>query len=118
MERKNPFESLRVPGVVGNVAARNFNVTTIYAQGATATLQIRTAKLNQDAWGFGFYLQMEEDIRQMLPGEASGWFRSESDAMLYALGHIRYGSAPIHPDMKMAADAAISKIRNVPLFEL
>lgn len=117
MERKNPFESLRQPGVVGDVASKEFKTTTVYAQGASATLQIRTAELAPGRFDFGFYLQIGDLVRQMLPGEGSGWYSSEKDATLFALGHIRYGSVELPPDMKLAIDAYISKLRNVSLFD-
>ncbi len=117
-ERKNPFESLRVPGICGNVSSGAFQSDTIFSQGSTASLKIRTDTIEPGKWAFGFYLQTGDVTREMLPGESSGWFRSQDDARLYALGHIRFGSVDIPEDMKFALDAAISKLRNVPLFEL
>lgn len=117
MERKNPFESLRNEGVVGSVADQHFETTTICSAGAAMCLQIRTAELAPGRFAFGFYLALGDLVRQMLPGEGSGWYYSANDAILYALGHIRYGKLSLPPDMKLAIDAYISKLRNVPLFE-
>ena len=115
MAIKNPFETLRIPGVRGSVAT-NFNVQTVLERGAQEVLQIRTARICDDAWAFGFYLKSGDITRQMLPGEGSGWFKSEDDAKLYALGYIRYGNIYITSDMKMCIDVAISDIQNVSLF--
>ena len=117
MEKQNPFESLRQPGIRGEDVISGCKSTTIFAAGEKAALQISTAELLPGVYGFGFYLHLDGVTRQMYPGEGSGWFRSEDDAMLYALGYIRYGAVDIPEDMKFAIDAAISRIRNVSLFD-
>lgn len=117
MDRKNPFESLRNDGVVGSVASQNYEVATVCSFGATQCLQIRTAELTPGRFAFGFYLVIGDTVRQMLPGEGSGWFTSHRNATLYALGHIRYGRVSLPPDMTLAIDTYISKLRNVSLFE-
>lgn len=120
MERqtRNPFESLRVPAVRGVVAATDFETQTIYANGTYGAFQIRTARIDADAWAFGFFLQVGDLRREMLPGEGAGWFRSKADATLYALGHVRYAGLPLPEDMVFSIDTYISKIRNVPLFDI
>ncbi len=115
---RNPFEILRKPGILGSVISSGYKTDTVFTSGTAATLQVRTAELTGGVWDFGFYLQIGDVKREMFPGEGSGWFLSQSDALLYALGHIRYGSVELPDDMKFAIDSAISKIRNVPLFEL
>ena len=116
--KRNPFESLRIPAVRGAVASTDFEADTIYAFGTYAAFQIRTARIDNDAWAFGFFLQIGDLRREMLPGEGAGWFRSKADAMLYALGHIRYSDLPLPEDMVFSIDTYISKIRNVPLFDI
>ena len=115
---RNPFEIMRKPGVCGSVVSSGYKTETVFASGNAATLQIRTHELIPGVWGFGFYLQIEGFKREMFPGEGSGWFLSQKDATLYALGYIRYGGVKLPEDMTFAIDCAISKLRNVPLFEL
>lgn len=114
--RSNPFESLRIPGIVGSVC-RDCKADTIF-QCSSACLQIRTGQLAPDKWGFGFLLVIDGKTFSCLPGEGAGWFRSPSDALLYGLGHIRRRKEDIPQDMLFSIDRAIDRIRNVPLFDM
>lgn len=114
---RNPFEKLRKPGVCGKVITAGYNIDTIYMNGAKAALQLRTAEMIPGVWGFGFILTLGETTREMFPGEGSGWFCSEKDAKLYALGYVRYGGVRLPEDMTYAIDVATSKLRNVSLFD-
>ncbi len=117
MNRKNPFEILRKPGVCGTVATSGYKTSTVFSHGSSQALQIRTAELISGVWGFGFLLIIDNLKREMFPGEGSGWFLSEEDAVLYALAHIRHCGPHLPKDMKFAVDVAISKLRNKSLFD-
>lgn len=116
MENKtNPFESLRVPGIVGKVA-NTFNSRTICQRGDDS-IEVMEAEVAPGKWGFGYIVNFNGSRRQLLPGEGQGWFRSDKDALLYALGYVRARSSNLPLDFKYSIDVAISKLRNVSLFD-
>lgn len=113
---RNPFESLRLPGIHGQVATNSFKSRTIHSIG-DCVLQIRTAELQPGIWDFGYLLIIGTERIANLPGEDSGWFKTEGDAQLYALGYIKTKRPDLPEDMVYAIDRTIDKLRNVPLFD-
>ena len=113
---KNPFESLRVPGIVGKVAS-SYNARTICHRGDDS-VQVIEAELEPGKWGFGYIVDFRGSRRKLIPGEGQGWFRSANDALLYALGYVRARAGNLPEDFIYSIDVAISKLRNIHLFDL
>ncbi|MDE6255719.1 MAG: hypothetical protein K2M39_05950 [Muribaculaceae bacterium] len=113
---RNPFESLRIPGIVGKVAS-TYNPRTICQRGGDSVSVIE-AEIAPGKYGFGYCVIFNGTKRQLIPGEGQGWFRSANDALLYALGYVRVRSENLPPDFIYSIDVAISKLRNIPLFDL
>lgn len=88
----NQFQSLRRPGIRGQVISRDYKSITVHDT-QKVSVQIRTGQLLPGVWDYGYLITSLKDgtteRTAKLPGEGEGWFRSERDAILFALGHIR-----------------------------
>lgn len=112
----NQFESLRIPGIVGKVS-HNFNAYIICQRGDNS-IQVMEAEIDKGKFAFGYVINFDGNRYSVLPGEKQGWFRSGKDALLYALGYIKSRADRFPDDFKYSIDVAISKLWNVPLFEI
>ena len=89
-KRDNRFEKLRKPGVRGRVVARDFKSMNLIDTLKSHAV-VYTGELLPGVWDYGFRVYREGDSRiqgydiKRLPGEGSGWFKTEHDARLYAL---------------------------------
>lgn len=113
---KNPFEALRLPGVRGAVVHSGYKTTTIYSD-SKASLQLYTAELLPGIWDFGYSLHLDDQHAQKFPGEGAGWFKTEDNARLFALGYIKAKRPDLPEAMMYSIDKAIDRIRNIPLFD-
>lgn len=111
----NPFESLRVPGIVGKVA-HTYSAQLIAQQGQDF-IQIMQAEIEPGKYGFGYHLSLSGRKYLQNPGEGQGWFRSPDDALMYALGHIRARSHLLPQHFTFAIDAAIRNLQTRSLFD-
>lgn len=112
---KNPFESLRRPGIVGQVVSSDFSSHNIHECGYEESVTIYTGELIPGCWSFGFLIVDGEYRARVLPGELEGWFKSESDALLYALGYLK-AAAHVSVEARMNIDSRIYEIMNPSMF--
>lgn len=111
---RNPFESLIRPGVIGAVS-RSFKTITVYSLG-NDVLQIYYDELAPGKWAFGYLFNFNGERISVLPGEGSGYFESDRNAILYALGHIKAKRRNLPEDVVFAIDKTIDFHWNEPLF--
>lgn len=113
---RNEFESLRRPGIVGEVVSRDFRTLNIFQCGAFAAVSVYTGELLPDVWAFGYLIVDGDFSAKVLPGELDGWFKSETDARLYALGYLK--NAPHIPEAaRDEIRSHIYNLRNTSLFD-
>lgn len=113
---RNEFESLRRPGIVGEVVGRDFSSLNIFQCGAFEAVTVYSGQLLPDVWAFGYLIVDGDFTARVLPGELDGWFKSETDARLYALGYLR--NAPhISQNAREEIIRHIRNLRNTPLFD-
>lgn len=86
-DMKNPFESLRIPGIVGTVAT-SYTTVTVYSNGAKECVQILVEELEPGKWAFGYLIYENGKRIRSIPGEGEGYFLSRDDAILYGLGEL------------------------------
>lgn len=92
LNQKNQFEPLRRPGTVGEVVSRDFRSLLVYQKADPRDMKavtVYTGQLLPGVWGFGYHLVNGKINIRVLPGELDGWFRSEEEASMYALEHLR-----------------------------
>lgn len=111
---KNQFESLRKEGIAGQVQTSGCNTVSL-VNTAKVSIQMITASLLPGVWDYGFHVSVNADSSHKLPGEGSGWFKSEKDAKLYCLGEFRNMFASDR-DICQLIDAKIYELRNETIF--
>ena len=115
MQRTNRYESLRQPGVRGQVVARDFRSQTIYNTMATS-ITVITGELLPGVWDYGYTIHRAGfPMQSRLPGEGEGWFKTEDDARLYALETLRAKFDPRSPEA-CTIDAHITRLISPSLF--
>ncbi len=115
----NQFRSLQQPGIRGQAVSRDYKSISIYNTQALS-VQIRTGQLIPGVWDFGFAVTTSgpngiAQTSSKVPGEGQGWFKSEEDAVLFALGHLRAMFEP-GSDIVAAIDSKIAGLTNKSLF--
>lgn len=91
----NPYSSLRQPGVRGSVnperGHRGETITIVNR--SDENIECWAAEIEDGAWDYGtvHVTVTGKDIRksEKLPGEGSGWFARERDALQYGLYELR-----------------------------
>lgn len=111
---RNPYESLRQPGIRGQAKSYDYDSTTIFNTSALA-LVVHTGELIPGVWDFGYSLTINGNKEFKAPGEGQGWFRSRSHAILYALGMLRM-RFHLHEEISMNIDKAIGETSTQTLF--
>lgn len=98
--KRNRFEHLRIPGVVG--VDTSSDVETITFDKGNYTLLVR--EIQPGKWDYGFKILVDKCPTKM-PGEGSGWFRTKKDATLYGLDEMRHRAS--YQELKYEIEAAI-----------
>lgn len=114
-ESRNEFMQLRQEGVFGTVVSRDYSSKTVLSS-MKESLMILTGEIEPGKWDYGYIYQRPEfkDERK-LPGEGGGWFRSQKDAYIYALGELKT-KFPIGSDPFMWIDREITRNISPTLF--
>ncbi len=85
---QNNFEHLRQPGVVGANTDTDINKMS-FDKGKVVLM---SSEIKPGMWDYGYSIECPENPKKgqiKLPGEGSGWFRSQEDAILYGLDVLR-----------------------------
>lgn len=87
--KTNPYAPLLQPGIRGKANPEAQKQETILNT-AAVSITIITGELLPGVWDYGYRIHREgtQPITK-LPGEGQGWFRTQRDATLYCLGHLR-----------------------------
>lgn len=114
-KRMNRYEGLRKPGVRGQVVARDYRSHTLYDT-LQLGLVLLTGELLPGVWDYGYMIHRDGKMTDSrLPGEGSGWFKTEKDAKLYGLDEIRQMFDFRGPEV-FAIDNVIRNLTTTTLF--
>ena len=112
---KNPFESLRITGIVGTVAS-TYSPVTVYSKGMDC-VQVLVEEIAPGKWAFGYIIDSKSGQIRKIPGEIQGHFLSRDDAMLYDLWNIKIMDLGLPKEAVDAINSKIWTITNKSLFE-
>lgn len=111
----NRFATLLRPGVRGQVVSHDAQHDTIYSCGEESIVVI-TGQLLPGVWAAGYKITRQGGrLQKKLPGEGAGWFSSQDNALLYALGAIRC-TYDIDSPQTAAIDKKIATITQKSIF--
>lgn len=111
----NPFESLRIPAIVGKVSESYSS--TIICQKSGNFISMMVAELEPGKFAFGFDVSIDGRRRKMLPGEGQGYFLTREDAELYALGYIKARAQNMPHEFLDAINSNIAARQSLSLFD-
>ncbi len=113
--KKNPYASLKQPGIRGSVQTEGLKVHVIIMR-PECSITIYIAELIPGIWDYGMHI-IGQDVTEQCkyPGEGEGWFTSGNNALLYALGHIRQ-DFEIESEQGRALRQAMEKASATTLF--